>query len=166
MGAGLVIGILLFTFIQGVLLKRFFGILVVLLSMQELVRLLRNKITPPKTTTVSSTIYILGAGIIHGIYASGGPLLVYAINKLGLTKSSFRSTLSGLWLLLNIVLTLFYIGSGKITIDTVKSTGMLLPVILVGLIIGEIVHRYINERFFKIFVFLILLLSGTSIIMK
>lgn len=166
MGVGLVIGILLFTFIQGILLKRLFGILVILLSSKELVRIFKNEVTPPKKAAVSSSIYILSAGIIHGIYASGGPLLVYAINKLGLTKSSFRSTLSSLWMTLNTVLTLFYIGSGKITMDTVKTTGMLLPIILVGLIIGEIVHRYINERFFKIFVFLLLFLSGISIVIK
>ena len=163
MGIGLLVGICVFHFIQGMLLKKLFGFLVVLLSIKELYRLSAKKINPSFTSSLASNIYIFSAGIIHGIYASGGPLLVYAINKLGLNKSSFRSTLSSLWLLLNIVLTSFYIVSGKITADSAKLTGMLLPVVIIGLVMGEILHRHINEHFFKIFVFLILLFSGFSI---
>ena len=166
MGTGLFLGIIVFHFIQGMLLKKIFGLLIVILSIRELYRLSSQKIKPSTTSSVASNIYIIIAGIIHGIYASGGPLLVYAINKIGLNKSSFRSTLSSLWLILNIVLTSFYIVSGKITADSAKSTGMLLPVVLIGLIIGETLHRYIHEHFFKVFVFLILLFSGLSILIK
>jgi len=166
MGTGLFLGIIVFHLIQGMLLKKTFGLLIVILSIRELYRLSAKNPKPSSTSNVASNIYIIIAGIIHGIYASGGPLLVYAINKIGLNKSSFRSTLSSLWLILNIVLTSFYIVSGKITADSVKSTGMLLPVVLIGLIIGETLHRYIHEHFFKIFVFLILLFSGLSILIK
>lgn len=166
MGVGLIVGIIVFNFIHGLLLKKLFGLLVVLLSARELYRLIANRIKPSIISSSASNIYIFSAGIIHGIYASGGPLLVYAINKLGLNKASFRSTLSSLWLLLNIVLTVSYIVTGKINITSVKSTATLLPVILTGLIIGEIFHRYINEHFFKIFVFLILFFSGFSLAIR
>ncbi len=166
MGTGFLIGIVIFHFIQGMLLKKLFGLFISLLSLRELYRLSAKKIKPSATSSLASNIFIFSAGIIHGIYASGGPLLVYAINKLGLDKTSFRSTLSSLWLLLNIVLTSFYIISGKITADSIKSIGMLLPVVMIGLVIGEILHRHINESFFKVFVFLILLFSGLSILMK
>jgi len=166
MGIGLLLGMTAFHYIQGVMLKKIFGFLVLVLSIRELYRLSAKNMKLSISSSVVSNIYIIVAGIIHGVYASGGPLLVYAINKLGLDKSSFRSTLSSLWLLLNIVLTSFYIVSGKISADSAKTTGLLLPVVFIGLIIGETLHRYINERFFKVFVFLILLFSGLSIVLK
>lgn len=166
MGIGLLVGVCVFHFIQGMLLKRLFGFLVVFLSIKELYRLSTKKPTPSSASNLVSNLYIFSAGIIHGIYASGGPLLVYAINKLGLNKSSFRSTLSSLWLLLNIVLISFYIVSGKITAASIKSTGMLLPIVMIGLVVGEILHQHINEHFFKIFVFVILLFSGISILIR
>jgi uncharacterized membrane protein YfcA len=166
MGSGLLVGVCVFHFIQGILLKKLFGFLIVFLSTRELYRLFIKKSDPSTTSSITSSTYIVIAGIIHGIYASGGPLLVYAINKLGLNKTTFRSTLSSLWILLNIVLTSSYIFTGKITADSAKVTGMLLPVVLIGLIIGEILHQYINEYIFKIFVFMILLFSGLSILIK
>ena len=44
MGIGVLAGIIAFQLVEGVLLKRTFGVLVVLLSMRELYRLLRNRL--------------------------------------------------------------------------------------------------------------------------
>lgn len=164
MGVGLLLGIFVFQFIEGLLLKKIFGCLVVLLSLRQIFRLSAQNVNPPFTPNRASSLYILAAGIIHGIYASGGPLLVYAINRLGLNKTAFRSTLSSLWLILNIVLTSSYVITGKVNGTTLKSTAWLMPVVLVGLVLGEILHQHINEHTFKVFVFLILLLSGLSIL--
>ncbi|UCH23915.1 MAG: sulfite exporter TauE/SafE family protein [Deltaproteobacteria bacterium] len=164
MGIGLFIGIAAFNILHGRLLKKLFGLLVVGLSVRELQRLLKNK--PPQfaTSKFISRLYIFSAGIIQGIYASGGPLLVYAMNRLNLPKSIFRSTISALWLIANIILTASYIVADKMNWVSLKYFGLLLPVIIIGIIAGEKLHAVINEHAFKIIVFVLLLGAGFPII--
>ena len=103
------------------------------------------------------------AGIVHGIYASGGPLLIYAVSRLNLTKSVFRSTLGAVWFILSVILTASYVMTGKMSAHSLKLILLLLPVILIGILLGEWLHHRINEYRFKIFVFAVLLFAGLSI---
>jgi uncharacterized membrane protein YfcA len=111
-----------------------------------------------------STVYIFVAGVIHGIYASGGPLVVYAVNKMQLQKSVFRSTLSAVWLTMNILLTASYAVAGKINLDSLKYSAYLLPSLILGVLLGDFFHQRIPERSFKIAAFVLLMLSGILII--
>jgi uncharacterized protein len=165
MGFGLVLGIIIFHLIQSAGLKKIFGLLVILLAGKELFRLLRHE-TPSKIfSNIKSNTYIAAAGLIHGIYATGGPLLIYALGKLNLAKSVFRSTLAAVWLIFSVVLTASYIFSGTFTISSLTYIAMLFPVIVIGIYLGERLHRHINADTFKIFVFAFLLLAGVSIVL-
>jgi uncharacterized membrane protein YfcA len=164
MSAGLLIGIATFNILHGNLLKKSFGLLVVGLSVRELHRLLKKKTRQFATTKTSSRLYMFSAGIVQGIYASGGPLLVYALNRLNLEKSIFRSTISALWLIANIIMTVSYIVTNKINWVSLKYIGLLLPVIIIGIIVGEKLHTAVNQHTFEIIVFVLLLGAGFSII--
>jgi uncharacterized membrane protein YfcA len=166
MGFGLVLGIIIFHLIQGGILKKIFGFLVILLSARELLRLLRHEIDHNTISDIKSNIYIAGAGLIHGIYASGGPLLIYALGRLNLTKSAFRSTLGAVWLIFSVILTTSYIVAGTFTLHSLEYIAILLPVIITGIWLGEWLHHHINEASFKIFVFAVLLLAGVSIVIN
>jgi len=166
MGVGLVMGIIVFHLIQGTLLNKMFGFLVIILSVRELFRLLRNKIDHNVFSNMKSLSYIITAGLIHGIYASGGPMLIYALSKLNLPKAVFRSTLAAVWLIFSAILTVSYIISGIFTIGSLKYISLLLPLILTGILLGEWLHHRINECTFKIFVFVVLLFAGVSIIIN
>ncbi len=95
----------LLTKVGGPWLGLAFGIMVLLLSARDLYQLrfatagLEKPISRP-----ASAAAMFGAGVVHGIYASGGPMLVYAIGREGLPKKVFRSTLSMVWILLNVIL--------------------------------------------------------------
>ena len=164
MGFGLVVGIIIFHLIQGSILKKIFGLLVILLAVRELLGLLRHEIHHNIFSDIKSNIYIAGAGLIHGIYASGGPLLIYALGKLNLTKSVFRSTLAAVWLIFSVFLMVSYIVAGTFTLVSLEYIAILLPVIITGIWLGECLHHRINEATFKIFVFAVLLLAGVSIV--
>ena len=166
MGIGVLAGIIAFQFVQGLLLKRIFGLLVVLLSGRELYRLLRNRPGHAALSNLQSTIYILSAGVVHGIYASGGPLLIYAVSKSNLPKSAFRSTLGAVWFIFSIILTSAYFVAGKFTATSLKYIVVLLPVILIGICLGEWLHRIVDEYRFKIFVFSVLIFAGISILIS
>jgi len=164
MGIGLVAGLLAFFYIQGAVLEKIFGFLVIGLSLRELARMFRDKRDQPLLSHMKSAAYIIAAGFIHGIYASGGPLLIYAVGKQNLPKSIFRSTLGAVWLLFGIILTAFYLFSGKFTAGSMKLILILFPVIIIGILAGEWLHHRIDEYRFKIFVFAVLLFAGMSII--
>jgi uncharacterized membrane protein YfcA len=166
MGIGVLAGIIAFQFVQGILLKRIFGLLVVLLSGRELYRLLRNRLGHRTLSNLQSTAYILSAGVVHGIYASGGPLLIYAVSKSNLAKSAFRSTLGAVWLIFSIILTSAYFISGKFTLNSFKFIVVLFPVIVIGILLGEWLHRIVDEYRFKIFVFSVLMFAGISILIS
>jgi uncharacterized membrane protein YfcA len=163
MGVGVLTGIIAFQFIEGKLLKKIFGLLVILLAGRELFRLFRNRQDQIILSNFRATVYIISAGIVHGIYASGGPLLIYAVSKLDLPKSVFRSTLAAVWFIFSIILTTAYSIAGNLTSNSIRYFLILLPVILVGILLGEWLHHRIAEFRFKIFVFAVLLFAGASI---
>lgn len=163
---GLITGIIIFNLVPGTVLKKVFGILVFTLATIELINIFKKKenITSKQMPYFLSVIIIFFSGIIHGVYACGGPFLVYYTSKLNLNKQTFRSTLSLLWLILNFFLTLTYIKNNNINIQTIKLSLMLLPTIPLAIFIGELVHHKINEKHFKIFIYLLLLIAGISLI--
>ena len=164
MGAGLVVGLVAFYSVQGAVLEKIFGYLVMVLSIRELYRIFSTTQDQNALSTLKSGAYMAAAGFIHGIYASGGPLLIYAVGKQNLPKSVFRATLASVWLLFSIILTGFYVFSGKLTAGSLQLILILLPVILIGILAGEWLHHRIDEYRFKIFVFAVLLFAGLSII--
>ena len=90
--------------------------------------------------------------------------MIYVVGKLNLSKSVFRSTLGAVWFIFSIILTVFYIITGKMTADSIKLLIILLPVIVIGIMLGEWLHHQIDEYRFKIFIFAVLLFAGLSII--
>jgi hypothetical protein len=164
MGIGLAAGILVFQFVHGERLKQCLGLLVVLLCSRELYRLLRGKREPQLLARWKYTLYIVAAGIVQGVFASGGPLTVYAVSQFKLPKATFRSTLSALWLLTNTVLAISYLAKGRLNEPTLRFTVWLVPFVLLGMVAGEILHDRVNEHHFRISVFAILILAGLSIL--
>jgi len=160
---GLVIGIAIFSYTRAAELQKVFGLFVLFLSVRELYRLLKNTPTVG-LSRVTSTGYMIAAGVVQGVYASGGPLLVYAVSGFNLPKSVFRSTLSALWLITNIMLVTSYSVTGKVTWESVEYFLILLPIVIGAIITGEKLHGLVNERVFKIVVFLILIVAGLSIV--
>ena len=165
MTIGIAAGLLVFQFIHGPALENIFGFLVIFLSIRELYRLFSRTREHSELSSFQSALYMTAAGFIHGIYASGGPLLIFAVGKQTITKSIFRSTLGAVWLISSLVLTGFYLFSGKLTTASVKLVVILFPVIVIGIFLGEWLHHRIDEFRFKIFVFAVLLIAGFSIIM-
>ena len=163
MGVGVLTGIIAFQYIEGDLLKTLFGLLVILLSTRELYRLLRKRHDPIALSNLTAKACIISAGIVHGIYASGGPLLIYAVSRLNLSKSVFRSTLAAVWLIFSVILNASYLIAEKFTAHSIRFILILLPMILIGIQLGEWLHHRIDENRFKIFVFTVLFFAGLSI---
>jgi len=165
MGVGLLIGIFVFNFLKGFFLKKIYGLLVIILSIKELYFYF-NKIDASYLSKNKSNLFIFLSGIIQGMYASGGPLLVYGLSSTKFTKTVFRSNLSLVWLISNLILTINYYNKGNLNFSTIKYTIILLPIIIIGIFIGEKIHNKINEITFKKIVYFLLLLAGLSLFIR
>jgi len=157
---GMVFGQYLFYSLDSIWLKKALGVIIILLAGRELLR--REGSTPAKPPMLPWT---LAAGVIHGIFATGGPLLVYALNGQGLAKKTFRGTLSMVWLLLAIVLLTSLIVSQKLTTAALPNIGILAAILPLAIIVGEWVHRRINPVTFQKLVNVLLVASGLMLVL-
>lgn len=163
MGLGLAVGSAIFPWLAQYDLRMPLGVLVVLFAVRELVLL---KIGPAESRSLgrpAAGLFQFAAGVVHGIYATGGPLLVYSVSRMDLTKSQFRTTMCAVWATFNTVLLLIFLINGRFGAHEAKATGLLLLVIPPSILFGEWLHGRINERKFRIFVYGLLLLSGLAL---
>jgi uncharacterized protein len=162
MGLGLVVGFSIFEWASQELLRRLFGAFVVTLASVELWRLLREDRVVREIPAPAATAALLGAGVMHGMFSTGGPLLVWALGRGIPEKRAFRATLSCVWLVLGCALTTAYATSGRLDAGTLHATGALIPVLGAAIAAGEWAHHRLDERRFRVLVYALLLASGLS----
>lgn len=163
-GIGIAIGGWLFRYQSGPWLRLIFGAFVTTLALIELIRLRGN--TPLNPTPLRPSIgrfFLLGGGIIHGLFGSGGPMIVYVLSRDFSDRGKMRATLAALWLILNGLLIINYVSLGRITTDTLWDSAKLLPALFFGLFLGDWLHHRLAERLFRWLVYLVLLLAGGTL---
>lgn len=167
MGAGMAIAFLVVAYVEGPWLGLAFGCLVLALATRDLRRLLSSRVVLDKPISrPASTAALLGAGVVHGIYASGGPMLVYAIGREGLTKTAFRSTLSVVWILLNTILVARFVLGGVYGPQELRDVSFLVPAVPIGIVVGEWLHHRVDERRFRVAVLALLVAAALSLIVR
>jgi uncharacterized membrane protein YfcA len=166
MGIGLGVGYFAFRDTESSWLRIAFAVMVLVLAVRELWVLRKGKGEPRKNPPAASIAAMIGAGVIHGIYATGGPLLVYAVGREGLDKHAFRSTLSAVWLVLNIALVTGFLFDGRYDVATSYDLLVLLPAVPLGIAVGEWLHRRVDEVRFKTTVFILLILAAISLLAR
>lgn len=163
---GLGLGFAIFYFAgTNVMLKVFYGVFVICFAVVELIRFITSKgdtaLSPLKG--VKAFFWLLFGGTMQGLYASGGPPLVYYSNRTLPNKAVFRCTLSAIWLVLNIILLILHISAGKLTMQMLPYSAVLMAALLIGIIVGEYLHNRISEHWFRGFVLALLLMAGLSL---
>ena len=109
---------------------------------------------------------LVGAGVVHGLFACGGPMLVYVVGRELTDKARFRATLSAVWLALNLVLVVSYVAAGTINAQSLRGSGVMLGSLVGGLVIGEWVHRRLSVERFRLAVFTLLLFAGGALLVR
>jgi len=151
---GFPFGLVLFYHGGGGLLKALFGAVVIVLSAAELVRLLKARVRP--LHPLAARVLLVAGGFVQGLFASGGPVIVYVVGREVEEKGEFRATLSILWILLNFALVTSYAVEGELNTMALWT----LPPMVLGLLLGEWLHHEIDQSIFRIAVYLLLLVSG------
>jgi uncharacterized membrane protein YfcA len=104
-------------------------------------------------------------GVVHGAFATGGPLIVLYSTKKLIDKGEFRVTMCLLWTVLNAILIVHYLIDGKLTEEVGISLLALLPALVLGIVAGGFVHNRVNELLFKKIVFITLFVVGVFMLL-
>ncbi|HEX5513897.1 MAG TPA: sulfite exporter TauE/SafE family protein [Gammaproteobacteria bacterium] len=158
MALGTLFGYLLRPILGGAVLHSLFGVLLIVFATRQLWLMHRTAETEASRPSKQQAL-TLAAGITHGLYASGGPLLVYALASSTLAKAELRSTLITVWFTLNSLLTLIFLADGSL-LSALPRLASYLPTIIIGIMAGEWLHHRINEQRFRQLVFMLLGVLG------
>jgi uncharacterized membrane protein YfcA len=164
-GAGLALGLLLARLQGGPWLRGVFGLFVVILSVSELTRLGRAAPASPPRPALDRALLALG-GVIHGLFGSGGPMVVYVLSRRVPGRGAMRATLAALWMLLNTLLLVSFLTRNQLSAATLKDSVLLLPSLGLGLFLGERLHHLLPDLLFRRLVYVVLLLAGGSLALR
>lgn len=106
------------------------------------------------------------AGIVHGIFVSGGPLLIGYLTRRIRDKTAFRATISTVWIVLNGIILVGDIRSGLWTVGSLQSLAVAIPFLLGGMFIGGKLYRVMSQKVFMLLTYVLLFISGVSLLCK
>ena len=159
---GVVVGMVLYRVWHGDRLLVLVGLSITGLALIKLVEVLNDRPPQPLRPIVANVV-LGAAGILHGMFGTSGPPVVWVASSTLVDKARFRATLSLLWLSLSLMLVLGYVVDGSLTGGTLVSTALLLPALAVGHVVGNILHHRVPQRAFGVGVCLMLIASGLAL---
>lgn len=162
------VGILAGVFIKSLLVEEeqilymLLGIIVIGLAVKGLFTMEREE----KGESEFRIILLPLAGIVHGIFVSGGPLLISYLTTRIRDKISFRATISTVWIFLNTLILLDDVRSGYWTPELMKVQLISIPFLLAGMFIGGVLVKRMSQRKFMKLTYILLIISGISLLVK
>jgi len=159
---GLVVGMVLFRIWRAEALLFLVGVAIAGLALVELRRLLWPPATPEGgvASRLLTAVVLLVAGVVHGLFGTSGPLVVWAASRTLEDKARFRATLSLLWLILGVTLVVGFVVDGTLTSSTLGRSAVLLPTMVLGYVLGDRVHHAVPQRAFRLGVCVLLIVAG------
>jgi len=155
-GIGSPIGIFLLHIVDGRNLKIFTGAMLILFSVLLLLGY-RKYFKNEKLAFLPVGVI---SGILSGSTAMSGPPVILFYNNQGIEKTRFRANLVLYFLFLNLLAISIMTFNGMITNRVLSYTLFFSPSTLIGVAIGIILSKKINENAFKKITLFIVLISG------
>lgn len=134
--------------------KFLFALLILWFSVRALLNL-----NAPQMSVARQRAIIFGSGITQGLFATAGPLLVYAMARANLNKTQFRATLAVVWFSVNVTFTVWFLYFERLQ-SRVDEVVTLFPVMVVGALLGNWLHKKVDQQKFVPMVFGLLLIVG------
>lgn len=151
----LFVGIWLDTVIPLPVLLRIYGIIVIFVGV-------KNYFFPSKKDLPEWSLWVVlvVAGLIQGMFVSGGAFLViYAVQKIK-DKQQFRITLLAVWGVLNFIYSIFAFQAGYFTQDVWYIILFAIPLAFISMALGNVLQKKISPEKFLKFVYFLLVIIG------
>jgi len=152
-------GLWLFKNVQMNFLQVIYGIIVMCIGVKKL--FFPSDKPMPKWV---SPLAICLAGVMQGLFVSGGSFLViYAVGAIP-EKKQFRATLSGVWALLNIFLLGSYFFDGSFTQPVISASLLSLIPLTAAVVCGSLLAGKLNQKVFLKVAYILLIVSGAVLL--
>ena len=135
-----------------------FAVFVIALAALELVRPARRDLP----CAARGVMLVLG-GVAHGLFGTGGPLVVYVTRRRLADPRAFRATLAVVWLVLNTALLVHFAVIGAYTVHVARALAAIGLAIVPAIALGERLHRRLDAARFERAVWLLLLVAGIAL---
>lgn len=157
--AGLAVGLYMFQVLSVSGLAYLYGIFIIIIAVRGLI--VKKQADHSKVVLIG---IVLLAGVVHGLFLSGGSLLViYAVVVLK-DKGAIRATLTPVWLVLNSIMLVQDIYFQRITPHVLQLIGFCIIPIIVAVFFGDYLHKKMNQVVFVKLTYALLILSGISLV--
>ncbi|MFI3213547.1 MAG: sulfite exporter TauE/SafE family protein [Eubacteriales bacterium] len=156
MTVGTLISMIVYRTINTTILLYLYGVVIIGIALHKL--FIKNQVS---IKPYFMNIILILAGILQGLFASGGPFLViYLVSNIK-DKHEFRATVSAIWIVLGAVFAIQNMEYTTISDVRISSLSMI-PLVL-GVILGDQIHRKIPQEKFMKMTYVLLLISGFSV---
>lgn len=153
------VGIWINSLISLRVLLRIFGVIVIVIGLKNLLAPQQKVMSEWKLVCVLAL-----AGLIQGMFVSGGALLViYALQKLQ-DRKQFRITLSATWAILNFIYASLAIYQGHCSADVMQIVAICIPLAVVATFLGNKLQKKISQENFLKIVYVMLLCIGVVVL--
>ena len=157
--AGVLIGLWLTGRVQLQFLLIIYAVVVAGIGIKKLF-FKQKKEAPPVLQNISLGI----AGLMQGLFVSGGSFLaVYSVAKLK-DKQEFRATSNAVWAIINTVMITTYGISGALTADVLKMSAIAVIPTLAAVWLGGALTKKVKQSTFLKVVYVILIFSGAVLL--
>lgn len=167
MGIGIIAGICLKNLATSheKLLYLALGIFVLVIGVKGFIELILNR---PAKTDYGRGAYalLLAAGVVHGMFVCGGPLVVGYLSGCTKDKEEFRRTISAVWIILNSMILVSDILAGYYTINTIRIQAISVVALFAGMFVGGILYKHMSQKVFMVLTYVLLCISGMSLLIK
>ncbi len=119
---------------------------------------------------VGMYLVLIIAGLVHGMFVCGGPLLIIYASRKMKDKDEFRSTLSLSWVLLNSIILVLDITNGYYNHEVIghmmKTIIISSAVLVLAVFIGNKIAKRLNRKVFMIITYILMTISAISLILN
>lgn len=155
--------------VTGDILYKILGITVILFTVIGCINSFSKKADNNKSdgkTNFLSYIILVISGIVHGMFVCGGPLMIIYASKTLKEKDEFRTTVSAVWIVLNSIILCTDAVNGNLTVDILPLLLTAVIILFFSLLIGNKIAKHMNKKTFMIITYILMVISGASLILK
>lgn len=160
---GSIPGVLFLKNVDTGMIKILFGVVIVVIALEMILRELRPG--KGKQSKVVLTVIGLLSGVLCGLYGIGALLGAY-VNRVTDNSRAFKANICVVFFVENTFRIILYSIWGIITLDILRQALILLPFVLIGLVLGMLSSKVLNEKIVKRIVIVMLMVSGVALIIN
>jgi len=159
---GVLLALFLFKTVDTNLLVKSLGVFILLFALYNLFA--------PKPRRQGSVLWAAPAGTLGGLvgtlFGTGGPLYVIYLQLRHLNKTAFRATVASIFMIDGGIRVAGFLLSGFFTRETLLLAVSALPLMLLAMYLGGHIHTTISQTTFHRAIGVLLLGSGTALLVK